>query len=761
MLEDGTPLGSGDSPPRVALAGGTVRDLVVGVDVADGSRRWIAVNAYPLTDDRPDAATEAVLSFRDVTDLRQKLQETRFQADLLAAVGQAVAVTDPAGHLVYWNAAAEAIYGWTAEEVLGGNALELTVDRSAQGSLPDFGAILGGRSWSGEWTARRRDGSSFPSFVTITPHRDDAGQVAAVIGVSTDITERRRAEEDRRRLSAIVESSGDAIVGLDLDGTVTSWNQAAERLTGATAAQAVGKALASVVAVDGDGPELEDLIGRIVAGAPVARTEAAWCRRDTDPVDVALTLSPLRSEDGTLVGVSAIARDISQQKDAERRLEHHAFHDELTGLPNRALFRDRLTGALTRRLRRPATVAVMFFDLDQFKLINDVAGHSVGDEVLLAVAERLVEATRPDDTVARFGGDEFVVLCELVDDEDARHVAERLAEALARPVVVQGSEIFVTASVGLATARRRSTPDSLLADADAAMYRAKNRGQGEIELFHPSLRSVASRKLATANLLRRALTHDEVVVHYQPIVGLDTGRTVAFEALARIDHPVRGLVPPAEFIGVAEETGLVVPLGEAVLERALHDAARWRREGHDLSIAVNASARQLVDPTFAERLLTTIGTCGIEPAAVRLEVTETALMEDAEALATRLRVVRETGVRIAIDDFGTGQSSLARLKRLPVDLLKVDRAFVDGLGEHSDDTSIVGAIVALSRALGLTVLAEGVETARQLEELVALGCDLGQGYLWSRPMPASEAARWLDGPAADARTDAPSPEVPR
>ena len=434
---------------------------------------------------------------------------------------------------------------------------------------------------------------------------------------------------------------------------------------------------------------------------------------------------------------------------AERALLHQAFHDTLTALPNRALFADRLGQALARRERRPTEAAVLFLDIDRFKWVNDSLGHAAGDELLVGVAHRLQRVLRPGDTVARFGGDEFVVLCEeMGSGDEALLVADRMRHVLAAPFELGGREIGLTASIGIALASTSThdTPDALLRDADAAMYRAKERGRDRVELFDDQMRSRAMARLETESALRRALEYGQMKVYYQPVVKLSTGRVAGVEALVRWNHPERGLVSPSEFITVAEETGLIVALGGFVLTEACLQVARWNCRhpaSPPLTVSVNLSAHQLRTRGLRDLVIRALKQSGLQPRFLCLEITETALVEDADASRAALDGLKDLGVTLAVDDFGTGYSSLIYLRRFPVGVLKIDRSFVVGLGTNAEDTAIVSGVVGLARALGMLAVAEGVETPEQAVRLAELGCPLGQGYHWSKPLSARQMERWL------------------
>jgi diguanylate cyclase (GGDEF)-like protein len=429
-----------------------------------------------------------------------------------------------------------------------------------------------------------------------------------------------------------------------------------------------------------------------------------------------------------------------ERKRAEVELAHQAMHDALTALPNRALFYDRLGQALNRVGRHSTAAAVLFLDLDRFKLINDSLGHGAGDKLLVAVAERLSNVLRGGDTAARFGGDEFVILCEDVSGElQAIAIAERIAAELDAPFTVAGDEVFMRTSVGIALATEPGArPEALIRDADAAMYRAKERGGGVYEVFDDQMRERAVRRMETENALHRALDRGEFVMHYQPIVQMATGALHGVEALARWEHPHRGLVMPGEFIEAAEETGLIITLGAWAFEAACRQSASW---GGLTMMSVNLSARQCGHPelvaTFGEILRRT----GADPASVCLEITETALMEDVETSTATLAALKELGLTLALDDFGTGYSSLRALQHFPVDVVKIDRSFIAPIEHDPQEAAIVAAVISLSHALGLRTVAEGIETIAQVDRLRALGCDLAQGFYFAKPAPPDEVRR--------------------
>jgi diguanylate cyclase (GGDEF)-like protein len=465
----------------------------------------------------------------------------------------------------------------------------------------------------------------------------------------------------------------------------------------------------------------------------------------------AAELREFSSEDVNFIqAIANVLANAIERRSAEEQTRHEALHDPLTGLPNRNLFLDRLEHALGQATRHEAEVAVLFLDLDQFKLVNDGLGHAAGDELLAAVAPRLEQALRPGDTVARFGGDEFAILAEEISSErDATRVAERIAEALTRPFILRHREHFVSASIGISIGSGHEEPETLIRDADAALYRAKERGRGGYEIFDEVMRSRVIEHMQTENDLRRALQRGELELHYQPLVALESGSITSLEALLRWRHPDRGLVGPAGFIPVAEESRLIIPIGSWVLEEACRQAARWQAQdpdGSPISVAVNLSVRQLADPGLLDTVMRAVDGSGIDPASLHLELTETTLLEDIDSVERSLNALRALGVHIVLDDFGIGFSSLGYLKRLPLSGIKIDRTFVENLADAPEDAAIVRAVTEMASSLGIAVVAEGVESREQLDATRALGCGYAQGFYFSPAIPAGEIEALLREP---------------
>jgi diguanylate cyclase (GGDEF)-like protein/PAS domain S-box-containing protein len=543
-------------------------------------------------------------------------------------------------------------------------------------------------------------------------------------------------ESDVRFRSAFEDAPiGMAIVALD--GTIQRVNDCLCAATGRSEDELVGTALVAL------SPE-EDSEGGPWPAEDGVETERRFMRADGS-VGWGLWQHSLVHDrgDAPAYWVSHVL-DISARKGVERQLDYQAHHDPLTGLPNRTLFLHRLRELIAKG---GDEVAVLFVDLDNFKLINDSLGHGAGDHLLQVVAERMRRVLRPDDVIARFGGDEFAVTIAAGGETGARRVADRLASALRAPVELDNRQRFVTASFGVRSAKTElADPEALLRDADAAMYRAKELGKARCEVFDASMRERAVERLDLEGALRHALERGELVIVYQPQVELASGRIFGVEALLRWQHPQRGLVVPSTFIPIAEQTGLIVPIGAHVLTESCRQAASWARDrGRELSVCVNVSPRQLADDSFAGTVGAALATSGLRPDLLCLEITESAVMADPAAATAVLERLKTIGVRLAIDDFGIGYSSLSQLKALlPVDTIKIDKSFVDGVTVDGEDHAIVEAVLRLASGLGLAAIAEGVESAEQVDALLALGCSLSQGFHFARPQSPADIEQLLE-----------------
>lgn len=796
------------------------------------------------------------------------------QSLLLDEIGQSVIGLDSKWRVTYWNRASERLYGFSAAEALGARITDMSIIGGDDVQKENTGREITRRlasdgDWAGELWMRHRAGKEFPVHATVSPIRGRHTVPVAVVAISKDITDRRHREAILRRFSAVVESSGDAIISADMAGTITSWNAGAARMFGWSPREAVGQNLQLLTTREAAGFDAE-VRASIGSGRFVTGVEARWGCRDGSVIDVEVTVSPVYGPDGEQVGASAIARDITEiqrlraaaaverekllaaqemahvgsvehtletgenwhseefarifglaagqaasrklmlelthpedrgliqrvwkdldeglgsadfeyrivradgqqrwlhsrirsveseegkparfldtvlditeRKKAEQILAWQARHDALTGLPNRYV----ITEVLQDLLDRDSRAVVMFVDVDRFKLINDGIGHEAGDTILVLLGERLKRFVRSGDTVGRFGGDEFIIVCGNLMLRGARTLAERIRQSTRCPFEVDGRQIYLNVSVGIALAGPDDTAESMLRGADTAMYRAKSAGGDSSAVYDARMTGRAAGRLDLESDLRLALERGEFSLDYQPIVELDTEATVGFEALLRWNHAEHGPIAPDTFIPIAEETGLIVPIGTWVLQEALRQVQAWRGQldgAGTLSAAVNISGRQFVAPDFPNIVESAIQAAGIDPGAVHLEITETVLMDRPDIPKQTLQRLHDLGVGLSIDDFGTGYSSLSYLKWLSAKTLKIDRTFVEELGRGPHGATIIELVLGMADTLRLDVVAEGVETTQQLGELRRLGVRYAQGFIWSQPLPPASVPAWLE-----------------
>ncbi len=670
--------------------------------------------------------------------------EARFRA-MVRDSNDIMAIVDPRGRLVYASPVTERILGLPIDPLLGTSVFELIHPDDRQIAMAGFDLTRVKKEADRvEVRLRHADGTWRVMEAVATNLLDDPAVEGIVIS-ARDLTDRRRAEAELREAQERFRSAFEhAPIGMaltTLDGRLFRVNRALVQILGRGESE-----LLTATILDLSHPEdrelCRDSITRLLTGMTAScQLEQRYLHHDGHPVWVSVSASVVRDVNDQPLYLVTQIEDIAERRASGEALAHQAVHDPLTGLPNRLQFVERLSRELTRAEDRRERIAVLFLDLDRFKVVNDSLGHSAGDRLLIAVADRLSATMEPNDIVARFGGDEFTVLCHnITSEETAELVAERIAQAIARPVALMEGEVFVTASIGIAlSGAAGDTTETLLRNADAAMYRAKDNGRDRAELFDARTHHRAVDDLRTGNELHRAIERGEMRVYYQPMISLDTGTLFGFEALIRWEHPERGLIPPMEFVPIAEETGLIVPLGAWALEEACRQAVHWHDAAPDephLSMSVNLSPRQLAEPALPNEVARVLHDTGIQPSALWLEITESTLMRDAESAVSALGALRALGLHLAVDDFGSGYSSLAYLERLPVEALKVDRSFTEGVGVRKDSTAIVDAIVSLARALHLTTVAEGIETPDQLQRLRGMGCEVGQGYLFGAAKPA-------------------------
>jgi len=554
------------------------------------------------------------------------------------------------------------------------------------------------------------------------------------------------ARQSEARFRTLVQHSSDLIAVVDLDTTIRYQSPSVERMLGYRPEELDGTRLVTLAHPD-DVPRVLALVTE-TSGRPGSSAPAEWrLKRRDGQIFFAEVIGTNLIADATIEGIVLTIRDIQERKALEEQLTHQAFHDPLTRLANRALLSNRVEHARARSLRDGKPCAVLLLDLDDFKAINDSLGHTAGDQVLIEVARRIETCIRAGDTAARLGGDEFAVLLEdTADGTGAAEVAARIAVALRPPIKLDQREAFLTASMGLAVSAPDEGEGELLGNADVALYLAKGKGKGLCEVFEPGMRMAVVRRIALESDLRRALERRELVLHYQPIVDLPSGRPVGAEALLRWQHPERGLIPPLEFIPLAEENGLIVPIGYWVLEEACRSAARWPRSAGPLHVSVNLSARQLQEQDLVDRVRDALRAARLDPSRLVLEITETLIMLETRTIMPRLRALKTLGLRLAIDDFGTGYSSLSYLQNLPVDILKIDQSFIRGRTPSGTRglSPLARGIVDLGKAMRLVMVGEGIERGEEADALRTSGCELGQGFHFSRPVAETEFQRFLE-----------------
>jgi diguanylate cyclase (GGDEF)-like protein/PAS domain S-box-containing protein len=680
--------------------------------------------------------------------------EKRFR-NLVEQAADAVFLIDGDGRLVDVNERACESLGYSRADLLNRRIqdVELTWELAEARGLRQ-GLETGG-SFTLDGVHRRRDGSEFPVEMRIGVC--ETGGRRLLLALARDVTERKEAEaalrEREQRFRALVQNSSDIIAILDESARIRYVSPAVQAVLGLPADTLQGHSALGTVHPRDRRAVREMLDRTLLRPETVHSIEFRVRHRAGEWRTLRATVQNLLQEPA-VGGIVVNAEDVTEQHAFQAELARHAFRDPVTGLANRALFMDRLDHTLTGLCRRTDVVAVMFMDLDRFKFVNDVLGHAAGDELLRQVGQRLKSCIRQGDTVARFGGDEFTLLLDGISGvEQATEIAERILAAMAVPFQIDGRETFISASIGIVMSGLQvARPEEMLRNADVALYRAKTTGKSRFVVFDEPMSASVTERLDLETRLYQALERGELQLYYQPEIDLRTQRIVGVEALVRWRHPERGFLSPSEFLPIAEETGLVWMIGRWVQQEACRQSAEWALDYPDvpLMMSVNLSAREFQNPDLIKDVQRLLEEADVDPSRLRLEITETMLIEDGEVATQTLWALKELGIRIAIDDFGTGYSSLGYLRHLPVDVLKIDRTFVRELEQDAASRSIVEAVVGLARALELEVTAEGIETPEQLHRLLELGCHLGQGYLFSTPVPASRLGELL---AATRATD--------
>ncbi|MBK5334012.1 MAG: EAL domain-containing protein [Ilumatobacteraceae bacterium] len=721
---------------------------------AHGDIRWVEEVATNLVAD--PSVGYVVANLRDVTDRVTAEKEVRLQTALLAAAGQAIVGTDTEGAVFYWNAAAEATYGWTADEAIGQQAAVMFEPPGGWDVIDDEGVALlnAGQLWTGEKRVQTKSGNPIPVLVTYSVVFVDGVRVGTV-AVASDISERLRTEQatallvnqievDRRRLAAAQASAKLGSFEVNLDTGEITRSDELSRILG----HGPGMVMASEfehIHPD-DRFQLAQLLSEAAAGRDEGEITYRIVRPDGEVRWVQSQATAVRGPNSNVIAGTML--DITDRHQAEAALVYGATHDSVTDLPNRATMNERLQSAIASS-DADHLVALAVIDIDRFKLVTDGLRHSSGDEALRALATRFRSGLRPNDFVVSTSGDGFaVVRIDVRTMDDAHQLGNDVLVLLDEPLRLADRELFLTVSVGVTLSTASDSPESLLRDADDAMYQAKRDGRNQVKVFDHHARSRAHRRQSVTTALPQALERDELHLEFQPIIDLATCEVAGFESLLRWDHPELGSIPPAEFIPIAEATGLILRIGIWVLDHSLQQLAAWRadpRVPRDLWMSVNVSAQQLIDPRLVEHVRAAAEHAGVPATAVHLEITESVLMDRVDNALGTIVELQSFGFSVSIDDFGTGYSSLSYLSRLPIDTVKIDRSFVGGLGAGATghDPSIVRAMIALADVLDLDVVAEGVELASQLDFLTELGCTFGQGFLWTASLVAPDALEWM------------------
>ena len=730
----------------------------------DGSEVPIEIGLNPLH------LPEGVFVLASIIDITERKRAEERLRLVVEAAPNAMLMVNRLGNIVLINSQAERLFGYTRQELLG-RAIETLIPprfrahhaqhRGGFFGRPDTRAMGAGRDLFG----LKKDGSEVPIEIGLNPlHTIDGDFVLASV---IDITERLAAEKLQRTAQAdslrqnILDCLPFSIIATSTDGTILTVNPAGERLLGYSRQELVDQSavmMHDTEELEQRARELSTQVGIdippnfqviVASGSRDAADEREWTylRKDGQRLPVNVAITSMRDEQGRVTGFLKVAYDITQRKHAEAYIRHMAHHDALTGLPNRALLLDRLDMATRQAQRHEQQVAVLMMDLDHFKRVNDLLGHPIGDQLLLTISQRLRRCVREVDTVARLGGDEFVVVLTEVRQRDSlMPVVEQITHAIAAPMLIEGHELLVTPSIGgCLYPQDGDDATTLLKNADTAMYHAKSSGRSNFQWFTQAMLQQTKDKVALGSALRRAIDNSELCVHYQPEVSLHNGRVIGMEALLRWPRAGQASIPPDRFIPVAEESGLILQLGEWVLRTACQESAAIKRIlGRDIKLAVNVSPRQFQQKEWPSIVRDALESSDFPPACLEIEITESMLMQNPEESAETLRTLRRLGVTVVVDDFGTGYSSLSYLTRFPIDKIKIDRSFVRDLTTDAADAAIINAIISMAHSLDIRVVAEGVETEEQLCYLRERGCDEVQGFRYSGAVPAAEFSGLLD-----------------
>ncbi|MEW8569687.1 MAG: EAL domain-containing protein, partial [Candidatus Thiodiazotropha sp.] len=682
----------------------------------------------------------------DITESKQAEVNLRKLGRVLEQSPTSVMITNTKGDIEYVNPRFEKVSGYSAEEVLGENPRILkSGDKTREEYKAMWDALLAGREWRGIFHNKRKDGSIYWESASISPLRDERGQITHFIAVKEDVTTQKRAEDQLRMNATVFDTTSEGIMVTDADNIIKTVNPAFTRITGYSAEEVVGQS-PSILSSGRHEEEFYEELWNSVLHKRYWSGEIWNRRKDGSVFPEWLSIAAIPDDDGIAKEYVAVFSDISKHKENEEQIRYQANYDALTGLPNRSLLSDRLEQAIGSALREKWMLAILFIDLDQFKMVNDTFGHVMGDELLQLVAERIGDCVRESDTVARFGGDEFVILLQDVTEMDAvANIATKVIDSITKVFTLYERDIYIGASVGITIFPDDAmNADSLLRNADMAMYQAKERGRNNYQFFTASMQQQTLERQQLELDLRLAMQRGELEIYYQPVVNAEFERVISVEALLRWNHPHRGMIYPSVFIPLAEDSGLIGPIGEWVIKGACQQLGRWQQAGHsELKMAVNLSSRQRELGLEADYLMQVLQETSIRPEMLTLEITESLLMRDTDEALKWLSSFKSLGINLSVDDFGTGYSSLSYLKRFPMDILKIDRSFINDLPHDIDDASLVRTIVAMAKSLNLRLIAEGVETREQAEFLLQIGCSNLQGYYYAKPMSAKAMTTWL------------------
>jgi diguanylate cyclase (GGDEF)-like protein/PAS domain S-box-containing protein len=744
IREDGTALPPRDFPVRKTLRSGkATKNVMVGIRLPRRKLRWLSVNTQPLFAPGQRKPIAVVASFEDITQQRRVEAEHAQLAAAFNASADAITSVNRDSKFVSWNPGAEKLFGYSAREAIGRTTGWMIPEHLRTEMLDYRKRVLAGETVLGWATQRtRKDGTIIPVESSYAPIRDARGNINGIVGVHRDVSQLQamlatiKANEQLFRLA--LNGIPDAFMIYDAELRLKFVNVRAAGYFGKPYYELLGRCDDDLLPVEVTSRYLPALLSARSTKSTQS-AEATFALRGRQ-LSINATYVPMLDDAGAIGQILGILHDFTKRRQTEERMAFMAQYDALTGLPNRYLLLDRMEAAMQRAKRNNSLLGVLFLDLDRFKQVNDTHGHAIGDLLLQQVAERLAGVVRATDTIARLGGDEFTVLLENTTSvEEITAIAEKIKGAFALPFDTAAGEIFTTTSVGITIYPHDDHDrDELLKNADIAMYQAKQE-RNAWQLYRPDMNSNSAGRLSMEVELRHALEREEFELHFQPQLRIADGALIGVEALLRWNNGKLGRVPPGDFIPLAEDSGLIVPIGEWILRNACEHCKAWERAGlPPVPVSVNIAAPQFRRSNLLQLIGTVLSDCQLDPRWLTLEITESSIMKHAEQTIKTLAGLREMGIMLAIDDFGTGYSSLSYLKRFPVNKLKIDQSFVRDITVDPNDAAIVSAIIAMSKQLGLSTMAEGVETAAQLAFLTRLDCDEYQGYLIGKPIPAAE-----------------------